>query len=412
MQPSPGIMAVQQALRSAYVQAFLHVVRKGEAGDAPDDYTIINGGNHFTSFAQHPYAGLSTLQGGKAAGAYQFIPSTWAEEQRDLSLPDFSPASQDLAAVDRIFKRGAMPALAAGSFEQTVALCRDEWTSLPGASENNPNWNMAKAKAYFTACVASASVTQPVAPIEEHSPVNLPPQEGPTMATTPAPADAASPLNNLLQVGATIAGAFNPVVGAVIAALSPLVQQKIAAEVGRHTDDPAIAAQVASSLSDVITQVTTTATQKTDQLDAAAAARKDPTVIAQVEKAVTVKLDELAPILDKLSAYDKDKWAAEQAGRDAAAARSHVDKYDTAPLLSWSSVLLVTVVLVGLIGALAVQIYYDAGHKPDVTLIALIGPLLGVVFKSYTELFAYRFDGTKNSTAQQTLIGELSQNQK
>tara|TARA_R100001082_G_C4329190_1_gene144803 strand:- start:118 stop:750 length:633 start_codon:yes stop_codon:yes gene_type:complete len=69
-------------------------------GESP--YTTLYGGGQFTSFDKHPD---QLVIGGKgspnstAAGAYQFKPSTWKEAQQALGLKDFSPESQDLAAL-------------------------------------------------------------------------------------------------------------------------------------------------------------------------------------------------------------------------------------------------------------------------------------------------------------------------
>lgn len=66
------------------------------AGESPG-YNVINGGEQFTSYADHPRrhgkGGTST-----AAGRYQFIKSTWDAAAKALNLPDFSPESQDKAA--------------------------------------------------------------------------------------------------------------------------------------------------------------------------------------------------------------------------------------------------------------------------------------------------------------------------
>lgn len=140
-------------------------------------------------------------------------------------------------------------------------------------------------------------------------------------------------------------------------------------------------------------------------------AQADPTVKAQAVNTVlsdsTIKgmLDAVAPLLDKISQYDQQEWRAGIAGKDAAQARGAKDKEDIAPLLAWSSVLLVSVILLALSVILGLQMYWTADHKPDTTLIALIGPLLGVAFKVYSELFAYRFDGTPKSNA--TELGRM-----
>jgi muramidase (phage lysozyme) len=172
------------------VKAFYAVVRRGESSLGAQAYTMISGGGSFSDFTRHPFAGLSTKQGGRAAGAPQFIPSTWQEIAERYSLPDFSPASQDLGYVGCLLKRsGAIEALLAGRFEEAVRICRPEWTSLPGASENNPAWNMDKARALYLdngGKLDNEELLQAAAPIEDRSPTNLPPVQ-PKESSMPLP---------------------------------------------------------------------------------------------------------------------------------------------------------------------------------------------------------------------------------
>ncbi len=139
-----GTERLQALFDHPNIRAFYAVVRKGESSLGPEAYTMVNGGPPITDFTRHPYEGLSTKAGGRAAGAAQFVPSTWHEIAERYSLPDFSPASQDLGFVGCLLKRpGTIEALLAGQFERAVALCRLEWTSLPGAAENHAGWTTA-----------------------------------------------------------------------------------------------------------------------------------------------------------------------------------------------------------------------------------------------------------------------------
>lgn len=126
------------------VRAFFRVIRQGESSqDDSIAYRMIVGGQMFTSFADHPrISGKCWTVNGKrlcssAAGAYQITKTTWDEVRQKMGLVDFSPASQDMAALGRISYRGALPAVLAGDLKTATAKLRDEWTSLPGAKENN-----------------------------------------------------------------------------------------------------------------------------------------------------------------------------------------------------------------------------------------------------------------------------------
>lgn len=173
---------LRRALTYKNVQAFYMVVRKGESGLTDEAYSMVNGGGRFFDFSRHPYEGLSTRAGGRAAGAPQFIPSTWGELADKYGFTDFTPASQDMGYVGCLIKRNALDDVIAGRFDLAVEKCELEWTSLPGASENNPAWNLQKARALYQQYGGTFSgeiPTQPAAPIEEREIVVNPPQEKP-----------------------------------------------------------------------------------------------------------------------------------------------------------------------------------------------------------------------------------------
>lgn len=67
-----------------------------------------------------------------AAGAYQFLPSTWREAPSQLGLADFGPRNQDQAALYLMRKRGALsPFDARGLTTEVLARLAPEWASLP-----------------------------------------------------------------------------------------------------------------------------------------------------------------------------------------------------------------------------------------------------------------------------------------
>lgn len=110
-----------------------------------DAYTMLYGGGHFASYDQHPKQ-FFTLKDGRrtsAAGAYQITWTTWQWVSALGNLQDFSPHSQDIAALMLIKRRGALADVLAGNFDRAIAKCRQEWTSLPGAMESR--YSLAKA---------------------------------------------------------------------------------------------------------------------------------------------------------------------------------------------------------------------------------------------------------------------------
>lgn len=148
---APSSDEVTAVSSDANVQAFLQMIRIGEGTAGPNGYRTLFGGGLFDSFADHPRRAITARLGGKpitstAAGAYQFLSTTWDECKRALSLPDFSPDSQDRAAVFLIGRRRALEDVRAGRFEAAVSKCAKEWASLPGSPYGQPVKTLAQAR--------------------------------------------------------------------------------------------------------------------------------------------------------------------------------------------------------------------------------------------------------------------------
>ena len=109
---------------SARTRAFLDLIAFAEGGD----YNVRFGGARFESFSDHPRI---QFNGSDAAGRYQFLSSTWDT----LGQPDFTPLSQDRAAVKYIDQRGARDAIEAGDYESAIATLNTAWVALPGGSQ-------------------------------------------------------------------------------------------------------------------------------------------------------------------------------------------------------------------------------------------------------------------------------------
>jgi muramidase (phage lysozyme) len=144
-------------LQNVNVQAFLSVIRRGEGTSDAMGYRRMFGGGYFDSFADHPRRVncFELSRGGKlcssAAGAYQFLRGTWDETAKKLGLRDFSPASQDLAALARIKARGALGDVLAGRFDAAMSRVNREWASMPGSTYGQPTISAATARAQYLA---------------------------------------------------------------------------------------------------------------------------------------------------------------------------------------------------------------------------------------------------------------------
>lgn len=132
-QQNPGLFrGLQQAISKA----------EGTWRENQPGYNVLFGGGTFGDFGRHPDRVISSPGGysSAAAGAYQFMPATYAEAARELGLRDFSPASQDLAMLYKVRQR-LMPAggLAALTKEGVLsprlqAYLAPEWASFPTAT--------------------------------------------------------------------------------------------------------------------------------------------------------------------------------------------------------------------------------------------------------------------------------------
>lgn len=124
--------------------AFLSMIRYAEGTDGPRGYETMFGYRYFDSYADHPRQYFPFTDGAgrqlksSAAGAYQIIVKTWDALRARLGLPDFSPASQDAAALELIRERGALADVDAGRFADAVRKVSKVWASLPGAGYAQP----------------------------------------------------------------------------------------------------------------------------------------------------------------------------------------------------------------------------------------------------------------------------------
>ena len=155
--PEVRAMNDPQANLSAFlfmIRSTEHVYPRDVIGDAA--YSIFYGGSKFSSFRDHPVitgekkgvplpdamcaaAGLKPGCVSTAAGAYQLIKPTWVRLRDKLNLPDFSPLSQDRAAVGLLEEIGAVDLIYAGDIEGAIHKASRIWASLPGSTaQQNP----------------------------------------------------------------------------------------------------------------------------------------------------------------------------------------------------------------------------------------------------------------------------------
>lgn len=115
-------------------------------------YDVLVGHHLFTDYSRHPdvLVKLSATLSSTAAGRYQVLFRYWTIYQKLLGLPDFSPISQDLYAINQFRERGALVLIQAGRFEEAIGRINNIWASLPGAPYAQRTVSIAEAKAIYT----------------------------------------------------------------------------------------------------------------------------------------------------------------------------------------------------------------------------------------------------------------------
>jgi len=117
---------------SANERGWLQAIRHAEGTAGSNGYATTFGYQTFDPAKGHPRRVVKS--GGyasDAAGAYQFLSTTWdgVNRQMGTSSADFSPAAQDRAALQLIRNRGVDPTQAIS--REGVAKLAPEWASLP-----------------------------------------------------------------------------------------------------------------------------------------------------------------------------------------------------------------------------------------------------------------------------------------
>ena len=141
------------------VRALMDVVSYSEGSDYN---TMVHGKGSvdITDFTKHPnvLVEVNSKIKSTAAGRYQILFGTWQE----LHMKDFTPASQDLAAVKLFKRRKMLKPLFKGDFEQAIKHGNKEWASFPGSPYGQPTHTMPKLKAVFDQKLKSYEVQAPL----------------------------------------------------------------------------------------------------------------------------------------------------------------------------------------------------------------------------------------------------------
>ncbi|GGA38382.1 glycoside hydrolase family 24 protein [Dyella nitratireducens] len=133
--------------QEANVAAFLRLIRFAEHhSDSDDVYFLLYGGKQrFADTSKHPNREIEAWgKKSTAAGAYQILYLTWDDARKKGIVTDFSKASQDKLAIEKLRSRHALGYVQQGDIDHAIPLLRNEWTSLPGAKQSKMTMDEAR----------------------------------------------------------------------------------------------------------------------------------------------------------------------------------------------------------------------------------------------------------------------------
>ena len=130
--------------------AFLTAVSRCEGTDGLDGYRALFGYTParnapvFDGYVDHPNIRMTFKQTDgqqkitTAAGRYQINYPTWRNLKMRYGYVDFTPATQDDAALRLIEEHGALADVDAGNFLSAIDKCAACWASLPASMYPQP----------------------------------------------------------------------------------------------------------------------------------------------------------------------------------------------------------------------------------------------------------------------------------
>ncbi|CAI0870529.1 Phage lysozyme [Serratia marcescens] len=142
----PNNQQASSQLSNENLQKYLNIIAlsEGTAGYMNNGYNTMFGGDQFSDMSDHPRILKEfTDKNGKrdktsAAGRYQFTQTSWDEAAKALNLKDFSPQSQDMAALYLIQRAGQLDNVLNGNFAEATAGLGGVWASLPSSTYAQP----------------------------------------------------------------------------------------------------------------------------------------------------------------------------------------------------------------------------------------------------------------------------------
>ncbi|EOI7392089.1 glycoside hydrolase family 104 protein [Yersinia enterocolitica] len=168
------------------VRQYLEVLSKAEgtASYANSGYNTMFGGDQFYDSSDHQrqLKDFTQTDGTKnktsAAGRYQFTSSSWDDAAKALNLTDFSPRSQDLAALFLIQRAGQLENVTNGNFADATSGLGGVWASLPSSNYAQPKRSWEEIQGYSDRQTTPMQAVAASAPrgdvrLEQHNIINV-----------------------------------------------------------------------------------------------------------------------------------------------------------------------------------------------------------------------------------------------
>jgi hypothetical protein len=289
----------------------------------------------------------------------------------------------------------------AAAFEQVTRAVNG---AMNGHDDRVKRWEKAKAVLMFGLEAAPA----PAAP--KPTPAPVPPAPAVQAPAAPVAAPAAPPATPPTPKEAPMLPALLfGLAQSLIGAMAPLAAEKLTKEIGRHTDKPEVAQQIATAIIDTAKA----ATGKDDAIEAVAAAKADPAAMAQVQASALDELAKLAPVLDKLVELDRAQWQRDEDSRRLADERTRADPdaqhQHTIDLLLTRSILQLFVgLLLVIVGLMALMIIFKVDSTLIAGLMGLFTTLAGVASGKFGTRYDHKYGSSSGSLAKDAVIDTLS----
>lgn len=169
----------------------------------------------------------------------------------------------------------------------------------------------------------------------------------------------------------------------------------------RAKAEKALGTDVGKPLADNLLALAQSATGKADPLEAVAVARQDPAIVAKLQQASEDWLSQVAPLMDKIDAYERGAWAASEDSLDRAAARgARMQEVG----LSRNPQFIIATFILAMVGGVVFTVLYKDTFSSDMQSF-VIGAIVG---SALTAVISFFFGTSRSSAAKDVVISEMA----